>query len=59
MTGNACPNCNSADMAKIIYGLVDMHEVEELINRGKITLGGCTITGTDPDHMCNNCGNRW
>ena len=55
-----CPNCQSTNYAKIIYGLIaDMHKAENLIEKGKITLGGCTVTGADLDHMCNNCGTRW
>jgi len=54
-----CPNCQSTNQAKIIYGLVDMREIEELIEKREITLGGCCITGADPDLQCNNCGTRW
>jgi hypothetical protein len=60
MTGNTCPHCHGSNYAKIIYGLVaDMHEVEELMRKGKIALGGCCITGADPNRQCNNCGTRW
>jgi len=36
-----------------------MHEVEESIEKGEITLGGCCITGSDPNLQCNDCGTRW
>ena len=59
MTRNACLNCNSTNKAEIIYGLVDMQEAEDLIENGKITLGGCNVTGNDPKWECNNCGTKW
>jgi len=53
-----CPNCNGTNHAKIIYGLIaDMRKAEELIKKGKIVRGGCTID--DLEWKCNDCRTRW
>ena len=53
-----CPYCNSKDVAKIVYGYPsgDMIMQEAV---GKIKLGGCIITGIDPEYFCNNCEREW
>jgi len=55
-----CPNCQSTDHAKILWGLPnDMKEIEEELERKEIVLGGCVVTGNDPKWACNDCHNRW
>ena len=51
-----CPKCRSEDVLEIIYGLPG----ESLLNaaqKGKVVLGGCCITGNDPEFHCKSCGN--
>lgn len=52
-----CPKCGSKDIAEILWGMPVydeklIHDLEE----GRIVLGGCCITGEDPDWHCNDCG---
>ena len=55
-----CPNCNSSNYAKILWGLpADMRLVEKEMELGKIVLGGCTIAVGDPKRECNECKTRW
>ena len=55
-----CPNCQSTNRAKILWGLpADMGEIEEELERKEIVLGGCVVTGNDPKVECNDCGTRW
>jgi len=55
-----CPNCQSTNHAKILWGRpADMREIEGELERKEIVLGGCTVTGHDPKWKCNDCHNRW
>ncbi len=55
-----CPNCQSTNRAEILWGLpADMREIEDLIERKEIVLGGCIVTGNDPKWKCNECLTRW
>ena len=55
-----CPNCQSTNHAEILWGLpADMGEIEKELERKKIVLGGCVVTGDDPKLECNDCGTRW
>ena len=55
-----CPNCQSTNRAKILWGLpADMREIEDQLDRQEIVLGGCCITVTDPKWACNECFTRW
>ena len=58
MAKKTCPSCNGKNIAKILYGLYDVRDFEEL-EQNKIVLGGCCVTGHDPKWECNNCGFRW
>jgi hypothetical protein len=53
-TADKCPNCGSANVIRIIYGLPTA-EAGSLAEKGKIKLGGCCITGNDPTHYCTDC----
>ncbi len=58
--GRVCPSCGSANVAKYLYGFVAMDdELEQQLEEGKITLGGCEITEDAPEYYCNVCGNEW
>lgn len=51
-----CPNCNSANTCRILYGLAEpteklMHDLDA----GKVHLGGCIMTNYDPNRHCNDC----
>lgn len=55
-----CPKCGSRRMATILYGLpLFNEELDESLRRGEVTLGGCCITGSDPDKECHDCFHRW
>ena len=55
-----CPKCSSKDIAKIVYGLVKIEgELEKELDQNKIILGGCCVSGNDPQFSCNNCNHRW
>lgn len=55
-----CPNCGSAKMAAILYGLPAFNEeLQHQLDHGELVLGGCCITDDDPPWECINCGHRW
>lgn len=53
-----CPNCQSAEVLPIMYGLPGPELLQEA-KEGKVALGGCEITGDDPLWFCRSCGHRW
>jgi hypothetical protein len=47
-------------VAKIEYGMPGWDpELEQLEKAGRIVLGGCCVTGDDPNRHCNHCGYDW
>jgi hypothetical protein len=54
-----CPQCGSARVARIIYGLPTPELVCEAEARDDIALGGCCIAGDDPVWLCRDCENAW
>ena len=54
-----CPECRSKSVALILWGYPNMDTIQEELDRGKITLGGCMISDNDPKWECNDCGHRW
>lgn len=55
--GIACPNCGSGLVARYLWGEPEFdNELERELKSGKIVLGGCCITGEDPEWRCNVCG---
>lgn len=61
MTGNiepaerACPSCGVVvTPIPIIYGMPTYEAFEEA-KAGKFSLGGCVITGSDPEWACPRC----
>lgn len=45
-----CPICGSPAIP-IVYGLPDV-EAAEAADQGRIVLGGCVVTGSDPAWAC-------
>jgi hypothetical protein len=55
-----CPECRSANVARIQFGMPAWsRKVERDLASGRIALGGCAVTGDDPDRRCNECGHIW
>jgi hypothetical protein len=55
-----CPQCGSENIATISYGLPAWSpELEKELASKRVVLGGCCITGDDPDLRCNGCGHAW
>jgi hypothetical protein len=51
-----CPQCGSQQIATFLYGIQSYsEELMTEIKAGRVILGGCTITGYDPDWRCNDC----
>lgn len=51
-----CPECGSARIAKILYGLpIFSEELEAEMEAGQIVLGGCVVTNLDPVWQCTSC----
>jgi hypothetical protein len=52
-----CPTCGSPRVARILYGLPAFsEELERALQEGTVALGGCVVTGDDPDWRCLACG---
>jgi hypothetical protein len=52
-----CSECGSSKIAEILYGLpVFSLGLEKKINKNKIFLGGCCVSGNDPLWKCIDCG---
>ena len=54
-----CPKCKSKNVAWILWGYPNMNLIQEELDKGEITLGGCIITDNDPKWECNDCSWRW
>lgn len=51
-----CPHCGSEWIADILYGEPAFDdELEELLEKGEIHLGGCCIFPDSPKYHCNDC----
>ena len=53
-----CPSCGSSKVVPIVYGMPGS-ELAEAYERGEVELGGCVITGDDPQWRCKGCGHDW
>lgn len=52
-----CPECGQAPLASILYGMPAFdEELEQKMNEGRITLGGCCVSDDDPSWECTHCG---
>ena len=55
-----CPSCGSKKCARILYGyLAYSKELERDLDAGKVVIGGCVVTGNDPNWRCLDCENEW
>jgi len=50
-----CPECRSADVIPILYGL-PTSEAFEMEQQGKVRLGGCMIDAESSRWECTACG---
>ena len=51
-----CPACGSNRVADILYGLPDFSdELCAELDAGRTVLGGCCLTGDDPEWQCVEC----
>lgn len=51
-----CTNCNSENIARILYGMPDFNEsMEKDIAEKKIVLGGCVIFDHAANWKCTDC----
>ena len=57
-----CPQCGSADLRRIQYGLPPrevMENMEEESRRRGVVFGGCVVRDDAPMWACASCGHRW
>lgn len=57
-----CPLCGRRTGVPIFRGYPtpdSMDGVLEASRRGELHLGGCLVTGDDPDWHCRSCGHEW
>ncbi len=55
-----CPECKSTHIAFVMMGMpLYDDELERKLKEGKIILGGCTVSGGDPNSVCNDCKHQW
>ena len=51
-----CPKCGHAPVGEILWGMPHMDsKLEDLMNAGKIIIGGCCLGGDDPTWECSKC----
>ncbi len=53
-----CPSCSSDNVAIIAFGYPGPEMMEEA-QRGDIVLGGCCVSGDDPEWHCKDCKKEW
>lgn len=53
-----CPACGSKKVARILYGMPAFHMIREELDSGKIVLGGCCISDSDPSWQCVDCSTQ-
>ena len=56
--GSTCPTCNKAKLVPIVYGLPIGKMVQEA-ELGIISIGGCCVTGNDPELECLSCKEKF
>jgi hypothetical protein len=52
--GSTCPTCKKAKLVPIVYGLPGTELLQDSEN-GLVALGGCVVTGNDPELECLGC----
>lgn len=56
----ACPYCGATKTAKIVYGMPAMSpKLMDLMDKGEIVLGGCSIIDGTPEYRCNECNKEF
>jgi len=53
-----CPKCGSRNVVPILYGYPTAESIHKA-HRGELYLGGCIVTGDDPQLYCRECGKQW
>lgn len=53
-----CPACGSVNIVKIVYGY-PCFELFQNAEAGKVRLGGCCISDSDPEYFCRDCEKEW
>lgn len=52
-----CPKCGSKKLAPIIYGMPAFdEEMKQKLDNKEVVLGGCCISGAEPQYHCFGCG---
>ena len=55
-----CPSCGSRSVGRITYGMPAMNrELDNDLASGRLVLGGCVVSGDEPDCHCNECSHEW
>jgi hypothetical protein len=55
----SCPACGSPRIARILYGLPAFSkDLEDALSEGIVALGGCVLSGDDPEWQCLGCGQK-
>ena len=51
-----CPHCGSNRVARVLYGISEIDEnLQDLIDKEEILLGGCMILSNSFNYYCINC----
>ena len=53
-----CPQCDSDNVVPIVFGYPS-ETLLESADRGEVSLGGCCMTGDDPEWHCKDCEYDW
>lgn len=53
-----CPHCGSEQVIPIVYGMPGA-ELGAAWERGEVELGGCVVSGNDPERHCRECWTQW
>ena len=60
VTEPACPDCGSSRQALIFYGMPEFtDDLRARLEAGSVVLGGCCISGEDPEWRCLDCRLEW
>lgn len=54
-----CPKCGKRAGVRLVSGEIANPTVISPFERGEIALGGCVVTGSDPDWHCGACMHDW
>lgn len=60
MQAMTCPECGSNDVAEILWGMPAFDDnLREMLDSGRVYLGGCCITPESAEYHCNACGSEF